>query len=57
VPQPFDEEASVRIEHDLDDGGVIERDAELVAKGVLQLADQAGMRAELGHAALRICRL
>ena len=52
VPEPLDEQPAVRIEHDLDHCRVIERDAELVAKCVLQFADQAGMGSELGHAAL-----
>ena len=49
VAEPFDEKLSVGIEHDLDDSWIVEGDTELVAEGILELADQAGVRAELGH--------
>ena len=45
-------EGPPRSEHDLDDRRVVECDAELVAEGVLEFAHEAGMGAELGHAAL-----
>ncbi|MNL50876.1 hypothetical protein D3C87_1739310 [compost metagenome] len=52
MPQPFNEQPSVGIEHDLDDRCVVECDAELVAEGVLEFAHKTGVRTELGHAAL-----
>ena len=42
MTQPFDEQTTIRIEHDLHDARVFERDAQMVPQGVLQLADEAG---------------
>jgi hypothetical protein len=52
VAEAFDEQSAVRVEHDLDDRRIIERDAELVAKCILELADESWMGTELVHAAL-----
>jgi hypothetical protein len=52
VTETFDEQSAVRIEHNLDDCRVVEGDAELVAKGVLEFADKSSMGTKLSHAAL-----
>lgn len=56
VPQPLDEELAVGVQHDLDDAWVVEGDAELISKGVLELADQARQRVVLvgGHRSGRL---
>ncbi|GEO85927.1 hypothetical protein GCM10007920_32250 [Ciceribacter naphthalenivorans] len=54
MAKSLDEQPSVRVQHDLDNARIVEGDAEFVSEGILQLADQAGMGAELGHAALLI---
>lgn len=63
MAEPFDEEPAIGIEHDLDDAIIVERDTDLIAKRLLQLADKPGVRAELAHsrvlhqaAALARCR-
>jgi hypothetical protein len=52
VTEAFNEQSAVRVEHDLDDCRIVERDAELVAKCVLEFADKSWVGAKLGHAAL-----
>lgn len=42
LPQPFDEQPAIRVEHHLDDRRVVERGAELVAQRFLQFADERG---------------
>ena len=49
VTEAFNVEPAVRVEHDLDHGSVVERNAELVAESLLQLADQTRMREQLRH--------
>ena len=49
VTEPFDEELSIGVEHDLDNGRVVESDAELVAERILELTHQTRVGAELGH--------
>jgi len=41
MTEPFDEQTTIRIEHDLDDARVFERDAQMISQCVLQLADEA----------------
>jgi hypothetical protein len=52
LTEAFDEQSAVRVEHDLDDCCIVECDAELVAKCILELADESWMGTELVHAAL-----
>jgi hypothetical protein len=49
MTEPFDEELAIGIEHDFDNGRVVEGDAELVAESLLQFADKSGMGAKLVH--------
>ena len=52
VAESLDEQLSVRIEHDLDDSCVVQRDAKLIAERLLKFADKPGMRAKLVHGCL-----
>jgi hypothetical protein len=49
VPQPLDEKLSIWIEHNLDDGCVIQRYTELIAECFLKFADKPGVRTKLVH--------
>jgi hypothetical protein len=50
VPEPFDEEPAVGIEHDLDDCGIVECNTKPVPERVLKLSDEAWKGAQLVHA-------
>ncbi len=56
VAETFDEQPAVGIEHDFDHGRVVEGDAKMVAKRLLQFADQARMRAKFGHGLISLDR-
>jgi hypothetical protein len=49
VTEAFDEQFSVRVEHDLDDIRVVQGNAKLIAERLLKFADKPGMRAKLVH--------
>lgn len=49
MAEPFDEDLSIRVQHDLDDARVIQRGAQLIAKRLLKLADEPRMGKELCH--------
>ena len=40
VAESLDEQTTIRIEHDLNDARVFERDAQMISQCVLQLADE-----------------
>ncbi|ASY61351.1 hypothetical protein SS05631_a49680 (plasmid) [Sinorhizobium sp. CCBAU 05631] len=49
VPEPFYEQLTIGIQHYLDYVTIVQSNAELVAKRLLKLADEARMRAKLFH--------
>lgn len=55
VPEPLYEQLTIGIQHDLDNVAIVQSNAELVAKRLLKLADEARMRAKLCHGFLLSC--
>ncbi|AWI62161.1 hypothetical protein AB395_00004637 (plasmid) [Sinorhizobium fredii CCBAU 45436] len=49
MPEPFYEQLTIGIQHYLDYVAIVQSNAELVAKRLLKLADEARMRAKLFH--------